>query len=48
MKNQYAQTLVKLGCKKSLSYEGINDKFVTFYSYKSKWPHAGAGKRLQF
>ena len=31
-----------------LSYEGKNDKFVTFYSYKSKWPHAGAGKRIQF
>ena len=33
---------------KKLSYEGKNDKFVTFYSYKSKWPHAGAGKRIQF
>ena len=21
---------------------------ITFYSYKSKWPHAGAGKRIQF
>ena len=31
-----------------LSYEGKNDKFITFYSYKSKWPHAGAGKRIQF
>ncbi len=34
--------------QKKLSYEGKNDKFVTFYSYKSKWPHAGAGKRIQF
>ena len=33
---------------KKLSYEGRNDKFITFYSYKSKWPHAGAGKRIQF
>ncbi len=33
---------------KKLTYEGKNDKFVTFYSYKSKWPHAGAGKRIQF
>ena len=33
---------------KKLSYEGKNDKFITFYSYKSKWPHAGAGKRIQF
>ena len=30
--------------QKKLSYEGKNDKFITFYSYKSKWPHAGAGK----
>tara|TARA_B100000941_G_scaffold178711_1_gene128061 strand:- start:477 stop:1079 length:603 start_codon:yes stop_codon:yes gene_type:complete len=34
--------------QKNLSFEGSNDKFVTFYSYKSKWPHAGAGKRIQF
>ena len=33
---------------KNLSFEGSNDKFVTFYSYKSKWPHAGAGKRIEF
>ncbi len=33
---------------KKLSYEGRNDKFITFYSYKSKWPHAGAGKRIEF
>ena len=33
---------------KKLTYEGKNDKFSTFYSYKSKWPHAGAGKRIQF
>ena len=34
--------------QKNLSFEGSNDKFVTFYSYKSKWPHAGAGKRIEF
>ena len=34
--------------QKKLSFEGANDKFITFYSYKSKWPHAGAGKRIQF
>ena len=34
--------------QKKLSFEGSNDKFITFYSYKSKWPHAGAGKRIQF
>ena len=34
--------------QKKLSFEGSNDKFVTFYSYKSKWPHAGAGKGYNF
>ena len=33
-----------LDAEKKLSYEGKNDKYVTFYRYKSKWPHAGAGK----
>jgi len=22
--------------------------YVTYYKYKNKWPHAGAGKRVQF
>ena len=34
--------------QKNFRFEGSNDKFVTFYSYKSKWPHAGAGKRIEF
>ena len=34
--------------QKKLSYEDKNDKFVTFYSYKSKWPHAGAGREYNF
>ena len=38
----------KAWMQKKLSYEGVKDKFVTFYSYDSKWPHAGAGKRIQF
>ena len=38
----------KVWMQNKLSYEGVNDKYVTFYSYKSKWPHAGAGKRIQF
>ena len=33
---------------KKLSYEGRSDKYVTFYHYKLKYPHAGAGKRVQF
>ena len=31
-----------------LSYEGKKDKYVTYYNYKLKYPHAGAGKRVQF
>tara|TARA_B100000029_G_C17238632_1_gene838178 strand:- start:4 stop:603 length:600 start_codon:yes stop_codon:yes gene_type:complete len=31
-----------------LSYEGKKDKYVTYYHYKLKYPHAGAGKRVQF
>ena len=33
---------------KKLSYEKKNSKFITFYKYKLKYPHAGAGKRVQF
>ena len=34
--------------QKKLSYEDINDDYVTYYKYTSKYPHAGAGKRIQF
>jgi len=34
--------------QKKLSFESSNDEYVTYYSYKSKYPHAGAGKRIQF
>ena len=34
--------------QKKLSYEGFSDKYVTYYHYKLKYPHAGAGKRVQF
>ena len=33
---------------KELTYEKKNSKFITFYKYKLKYPHAGAGKRVQF
>ena len=33
---------------KKLSYEKQNNKYITFYKYKLKYPHAGAGKRVQF
>jgi TPP-dependent pyruvate/acetoin dehydrogenase alpha subunit len=32
-----------------LTYEGINDEYITYYKYKlDKYPHAGAGVRVQF
>ena len=31
-----------------LTYEGVNDPYITFYQYQSKYPHAGAGQRVQF
>ena len=34
--------------QKRLSFEFKKDIFVTFYKYKLKYPHAGAGKRVQF
>ena len=34
--------------QKNLSLENVKNKFVTYYKYKNKYPHAGAGKRVQF
>ena len=34
--------------QEKLSYEGYSDEYVTYYHYKLKYPHAGAGKRVQF
>ena len=34
--------------KKKLTYENVSNKFVTYYKYKLKYPHAGAGQRVQF
>ncbi len=32
-----------------LTYENVNDDYVTYYKYDmKKYPHAGAGKRVQF
>ena len=34
---------------KKLTYEGVNDEYITYYKYKlDKYPHAGAGIRVQF
>jgi pyruvate dehydrogenase E1 component alpha subunit len=34
--------------QKKLTHEGTSDPNVTYYKYELKWPHAGAGKRVQF
>ena len=34
--------------QKKLTYEKSSDKYVTYYKYHLKYPHAGAGKRVQF
>ena len=31
-----------------LTYEGVNNEYVYYYKYKSKYPHAGVGERIQF
>ena len=33
---------------KKLSYESVNDPMITYYRYDTKYPHAGAGTRVQF
>ena len=38
----------KVWNQERLTYEGISDEYVTYYHYTSKYPHAGAGKRIQF
>lgn len=32
----------------SLTHQGRDDEYVYYYSYDNIWPHAGAGKRIQF
>ena len=34
--------------QEKLTYEGYSDEYVTYYRYKLKYPHAGAGQRVQF
>ena len=35
--------------QEKLTYEGVNDEYVTYYKYAlDKYPHAGAGIRVQF
>ena len=32
----------------NLSYDNVDDDYVTYYRYETKYPHAGAGIRVQF
>ena len=35
--------------QEKLTYEDVNDEYITYYKYSlDKYPHAGAGKRVQF
>ena len=34
--------------QKKLTYENVSDDYVTYYKYYLEYPHAGAGKRVQF
>lgn len=39
----------KTWASESLTFENINDEYVTYYRYAlDKYPHAGAGSRVQF
>ena len=38
----------KAWSQKKLTYELKKNKYITYYKYKLKYPHAGAGKRVQF
>jgi hypothetical protein len=33
---------------KKLTYENATSPDITYYRYTSKYPHAGAGQRVQF
>ena len=32
----------------TLTYENVDDPYITYYRYETKYPHAGAGQRVQF
>jgi pyruvate dehydrogenase E1 component alpha subunit len=34
--------------QRHLSFENCSDEYVSYYHYKTKYPHAGAGVRVQF
>jgi pyruvate dehydrogenase E1 component alpha subunit len=31
-----------------LSFEGVRDEYIHYYRYETRYPHAGAGQRVQF
>jgi len=33
---------------KKLTFSNKKTKFIYYYKYKNKYPHAGSGKRIQF
>lgn len=32
----------------TLTYENVSSDYITYYKYETKYPHAGAGQRVQF
>ena len=38
----------KVWNSESLTFDGADSEFIYHYKYQSKWPHAGAGARIQF
>ena len=38
----------KVWNQQKLTYQNQNDEYITYYSYETKYPHAGAGKRVDF
>ena len=38
---------IKTWKMKKLTYSNKKTKFIYYYKYKNKYPHAGSGKRIQ-
>ena len=38
----------KVWSANKLTFQNVSDKYVTYYKYKLKYPHAGAGQRVEF
>ena len=46
--NVFSSAIVTGSVQNILTFEGVNDEYITYYKYETKWPHAGAGSRVQF